>query len=446
MGLGKTIQIISLLTHEKINNKELNTLLIVPTSVLGNWQKEIRKFAPNLKSTIHHGSDEKEFIKIAKEHDVTITSFTLIRKDHKILKEYNWDRIIIDEAQNIKNPKSSQCKAILSLKSNSRIALTGTPIENRIMDLWSIMNFLNPSYLGTQAEFRKNYELPIQKDNDRIKSTVLKRLVEPFILRREKTDKSIISDLPDKIEQKIFCNLTKEQASLYEATVKEVTENLENSELGDQQGIMLSTLMKLKQICNHPTQFLQDNSEFSADRSHKLTRLLDMVDEVLENNESLLIFSQFKEVGAELVKLFKDKLQINPYFIHGGVSSKKREAMIEEFQNPETEPSVFILSLKAGGVGITLTKANHVFHFDRWWNPAVENQATDRAYRIGQKKKVMVHKFVTIGTLEERIDEMIEQKKKLSDNILGTSESWLTNLNTDSFKKLIKLSKTAILE
>ncbi|MBT4922211.1 MAG: DEAD/DEAH box helicase [Rickettsiales bacterium] len=450
MGLGKTIQIISLLAHDKVSKKEITTLLIVPTSVLGNWQKEIKKFAPNLKSFIHHGNDrikvKKEFIKTVKEHNVVITSFALIRKDHKILKECKWYRIVVDEAQNIKNPQSLQYKSILSLSADHKIALTGTPIENRILDLWSIMNFLNPTYLGSQAEFRKNYELPIQKDNDRKQSIILKKLVEPFILRREKTDKAIINDLPDKIEQKIFCNLTKEQASLYEATVKSVSETLEKSEAHQQQGLMLSTLLKLKQICNHPAQFLQDNSEFSIDRSHKLTRLLAMVEEVIENKESMLIFSQFKEVGHQLSKLIAEKMQINSYFIHGGVSAKKREEMIETFQSPETPPSIFILSLKAGGVGITLTKANHVFHFDRWWNPAVENQATDRAYRIGQKNKVMVHKFVTIGTLEEKIDIMIEKKQKLSDNILGSSESWLTNLDTSSFKKLIALSKTAILE
>lgn len=451
MGLGKSVQVITQLVLEKESiGNVLPTLLIAPTSVVGNWQKEVEKFAPHLRVIVHHGSNrlklEAEFKLAIAQHDIVITSFNLARQDEKLLQSVKWQRVVIDEAQNIKNPKTAQTKAVLKLSSNHRLALTGTPVENRLLDLWSIFNFLNPGYLGKEAQFRKSFEIPIQKDNDRVKSNTLKKLVEPLILRRVKTDKSIINDLPDKVEQKLYCNLTKEQASLYEAIVKDVIEQVESAEGIQRQGLILSTLMKLKQICNHPAQFLQDGSEFSTPRSHKLSRLSEMVEEAILEGESILIFSQFKEIGDALEKYLKHTFKYNTYYIHGGTSRTKREQFITEFQNPETEPSIFILSLKAGGVGITLTKANHVFHFDRWWNPAVEDQATDRAFRIGQNKNVFVHKFIAIGTLEERIDQMIEDKKKLSSMIVGNDESWLTQLDNEAFKQLISLSKTAILE
>ena len=450
MGLGKTIQVIALLIKEKESQESvLPTLLIAPTSVVGNWRKEIEKFAPHLKTMSHHGSirhqEESEFIKACQEVDVVITSFNLVRKDLKLLKSQEWQRVVVDEAQNIKNPKAAQTKAILSLEAQYRLALTGTPVENRLLDLWSIFNFLNPGYLGKEAQFRKTFEIPIQKQNNPRQSTVLKKLVEPFILRRLKTDKQIIKDLPDKVENKQYCNLTKEQASLYEVVVKDVAESLDETEGIQRKGLILSTLLRLKQISNHPRQFLQDNSEFTSERSSKLERLQEMVQEVIAEEESLLIFTQFTEIGESLAHYLKQTFYYNTYYLHGGTSQPKREKMIEEFQNPDTEPSIFILSLKAGGVGITLTKANHVFHFDRWWNPAVENQATDRAFRIGQQKNVFVHKFVTLGTLEERIDEMIENKKKLAEAIVGSDESWLTELDNESFKKLIALNKQTIL-
>ncbi|NJN37552.1 MAG: DEAD/DEAH box helicase [Acaryochloridaceae cyanobacterium CSU_3_4] len=456
MGLGKTVQVIARLAQEReeaaagTEEPIPPTLLIAPTSVVGNWRKEIEKFAPHLQSIVHHGNERAktvpEFQEMADQNDVVITSFTLVRKDSKLFDAVPWHRIVLDEAQNIKNPKAAQTKAILKLSATHRLALTGTPVENRLLDLWSIFNFLNPGYLGKEAQFRKNFELPIQKDNDPRPSATLKKLVEPFILRRVKTDKSIIKDLPDKVEQKLYCNLTKEQASLYEAVVKEISENLDEMEGIQRKGQILATLLKLKQICNHPRQFLQDESDFTPERSHKLSRLTEMVTEVMEEGESLLVFTQFTELGDALEKYLRQTHHYNTYYVHGGTNRNKRERMITEFQDPETEPSVFILSLKAGGVGITLTKANHVFHFDRWWNPAVEDQATDRAFRIGQEKNVFVHKFVAIGTLEERIDEMIEDKKKLAGAIVGADESWLTELDNESFKKLITLNKNAILE
>ncbi len=451
MGLGKSVQVIARLLQEKETHPEHNftTLLIAPTSVVGNWQKEIAKFAPDLQTIVHHGGDRlqktAEFKAACLACDVLITSFTLARKDEKLFNSIKWQRIVLDEAQNIKNPKAAQTKAILKLSAKHRMALTGTPVENRLLDLWSIFNFLNPGYLGKQAQFRKSFEIPIQKDNSKVQSTTLKKLVEPLILRRVKTDKSIISDLPDKVEQKLYTNLTKEQASLYEVVVKDVEKKLQDAEGIERKGLILSTLMKLKQICNHPAQFLQDNSEFTTERSHKLSRLSEMLEEAISEGESLLIFSQFTEICEGIEKYIRQNLYCNTYYLHGGTNRKRRERMISEFQNPEVEPSVFILSLKAGGVGITLTKANHVFHFDRWWNPAVENQATDRAFRIGQKKNVFVHKFVSIGTLEEKIDQMIEDKKKLSSAVVGSDESWLTELDNNAFKQLIALNKSAVL-
>ena len=448
MGLGKTIQIIALLLLDA--KSDTQTLLIAPTSVLSNWQKEIERFAPKLRVLIHHGSKrhsgEKTFKAAVAKYDIVITSFTLARKDAKLFNSLKWQRLVLDEAQNIKNPKAAQTKAILKLNSEHRHALTGTPVENRLLDLWSIFNFLNPGYLGKPAQFNKSFEMPIQKDNDRVRSTVLKRLVEPFILRRVKTDKNIIKDLPDKVEHKQYCNLTKEQASLYEAVVKDVETQLEDAEGIQRKGLILSTLMKLKQICNHPRQFLQDGSIFSPERSHKLERLTEMLEEVVAEQESALIFTQFTEIGENLDKHLKHNLNYNSYYLHGGTTRKKREQMITEFQESDTPPSVFVLSLKAGGVGITLTKANHVFHFDRWWNPAVEDQATDRAFRIGQHKNVFVHKFVSLGTLEERIDEMIEDKKKIARSIVGSDESWLTELDNNSFKELIALNREAVME
>ncbi len=451
MGLGKTIQVIARLLLEKEEGGPAGpTLLIAPTSVIGNWRKEIERFAPRLTTHLHHGEvrspDATAFRNACAGADVVITSYTLVRKDTQLFSATPWRRIVLDEAQNIKNPLAAQTKAILTLNAEHRLALTGTPVENRLLDLWSIFNFLNSGYLGKQAQFRKQYELPIQRDNDVVRSKRLRQLVEPFILRRVKTDPSIIKDLPDKVENRQFCNLSREQSSLYEAVVRDVERQLEDSEGIQRQGLMLSTLMKLKQICNHPAQFLQDGSPFSAERSHKLERLLDMLSEVAAEGESALVFTQFTEIGEQLQRQLKTSLPCQVYYLHGGTARSRREQMIARFQDPESPPAVFILSLKAGGVGITLTRANHVFHFDRWWNPAVEDQATDRAFRIGQTRNVFVHKFVTLGTLEERIDRMIEDKKEMAGAIIGSDESWLAKLDNDAFRQLIALNRQALVD
>ena len=451
MGLGKTIQVLARLAQERAGAAGIApTLLVAPTSVIGNWKKEIERFAPSLRAFIHHGimrlQDAERFRHTCLDHDVVITSYALARKDEKLLSSVHWRRVVLDEAQNIKNPLSAQTKAVLKLSAEHRLALTGTPVENRLLDLWSIFNFLNPGYLGKQSQFRQRYELPVQRDSDPQRAETLKRLIEPFVLRRVKTDPDIIRDLPDKVENRQFCNLCQEQASLYEAVVREVEQRLGGSEGIDRQGLILSTLMRLKQICNHPAQFLHDGSPFTVERSPKLERLGAMLGEVIGEGESALVFTQFAEIGGLLEKHLRETLDCPVFYLHGGVPAARRERMIAEFQDPDTGPGVFVLSLRAGGVGITLTKANHVFHFDRWWNPAVEDQATDRAFRIGQKKNVFVHKFVTLGTLEERIDRLIEEKKQVASLIVGNDESWLARLDNETFKALISLNRMAVLE
>lgn len=444
MGLGKTIQIIALLLN---NPQDKASLLVAPTSLLGNWAREIEKFAPSLKVVVHHGHQRKgaDISNLAKENNLVITSYGMLRRDKAIFQSHHWARVILDEAQNIKNPAATQTKIIFSLKSDSKIALSGTPVENRLLDLWSIFNFLNPGLLGNQKAFRNQFELPIQRESDQNTAKILKKIVEPFILRRLKSDKNIIKDLPEKVEQKVYCQLTREQASLYQSIVDNVADNAAKLEdPSSKSSLILSVLLRLKQVCNHPSQALGDGSEFSIERSFKLRRFMEMIEETMNNGESVLVFSQYKEICDSLNTLIKTRYAYATYQIDGSTPRTKREALVSQFQDPESPPAIFILSLKAGGVGLTLTKANHVFHFDRWWNPAVENQATDRAYRIGQEKTVFAYKFITLGTIEERIDQMLENKQKFSDSVVGSDESWLSNLDAQSFMELIKLSQAAL--
>ncbi len=448
MGLGKTIQFITLLLHERYTKKTLNgpTLLICPMSIVGNWHRELQRFAPSLSVMIHHGAERltgPAFEEEVRKHDVVITTYALALRDKEHLSHIDWEYLVIDEAQNIKNEAAKQTQAIKSISAVHKIALTGTPVENRLSELWSIMEFLNPGYLGSGTDFRKQFAIPIERYHDALKSESLKHLIQPFVLRRLKTDKTIIQDLPDKMEMKVYCNLTQEQASLYEAVVKEMMEKIEESEGIERRGLILATLMKLKQVCNHPAQFIGDGSSLSG-RSGKLARLEEMLEEVLAEGDKALIFTQFAEMGTLLRKYLQESLGEEVLFLHGGTPKKERDAMVQRFQEDRHGPSIFMLSLKAGGVGLNLTGANYVFHFDRWWNPAVENQATDRAFRIGQQKNVQVYKYVSVGTLEERIDQMIEDKKALAENIVGSGENWLTEMSTSQLKELFALSREAV--
>lgn len=443
-----TIQLITLLLHERHTKKTVNgpSLIVCPMSIVGNWHRELHRFAPSLSVMIHHGAERLTgpvFEEEVSQHDVVITTYALALRDKEHLSHIDWQYLVLDEAQNIKNEAAKQTQAIKSIQAVHKIALTGTPVENRLSELWSIMEFLNPGYLGSGTDFRKQFAIPIERYHDAPKAESLKHLIQPFVLRRVKTDKTIIKDLPEKMEMKVYCNLTQEQASLYEAVVQEMMEKIENSEGIERRGLILATLMKLKQVSNHPTQFIGDGSSL-AGRSGKLARLEEMLEEALAEGDKALIFTQFAEMGKLLCKYLQESLGQEVLFLHGGTPKKMRDAMVQRFQEERHGPKIFILSLKAGGVGLNLTGANHVFHFDRWWNPAVENQATDRAFRIGQLKNVQVHKFISVGTLEERIDQMIEDKKALAENIVGSGENWLTEMSTSQLKELFALSREAV--
>jgi len=447
MGLGKTAQTLALLRSQWKAGGNRPALVICPTSVVGNWHREAQRFCPDLPVMVHHGLTRTrgdDFRKEAEKHGLVLSSYALLHRDFELLQNVPWSGIVLDEAQNIKNPETKQSKAARGLEADWRIALSGTPVENHVGDLWSILEFLNPGFLGSQAEFKRNFYFPIQANHDADAAERLKKITRPFILRRLKTDRTIIADLPDKIEAKMYCNLTPEQASLYQAVVKEMTEQIEEAEGIQRRGMVLATLTKLKQICNHPAQFLGDNSQI-AGRSGKLARLTEMLEEALSAGDRALIFTQFTEMGEIIRKHLQERFGREVMFLHGGVSKKERDRMVERFQEEgQGALPFFLLSLKAGGVGLNLTAASHVFHFDRWWNPAVENQATDRAFRIGQKKNVQVHKFLCAGTLEEKIDALIESKREVAANVVGTGEGWLTELSTAELKDLFALRQEAI--
>jgi SNF2 family DNA or RNA helicase len=451
MGLGKTVQLIAFLLHLKAEKRWSGSMLLIcPTSVLGNWERELKRFSPTLKTLMHHGAGRlqgKPFAQAAAQHDVILTSYPLVHRDEKALTAIDWQSIILDEAQNIKNPEARQSQAIRKLPAKSRIALTGTPLENRLTELWSILDFLNPGYLGSRPFFQKRFAVPIEKYGDTASLQTLRSLAQPFILRRTKTDRTIIQDLPDKQEMTVFCSLTPEQAALYEKTVQDSLAAVESAEGIQRHGVILATLTKLKQICNHPAHFLKEAAlTDTPQRSGKLKRLEEMLEEALAEGDRALIFTQFAEMGKLLQGYLQKVLSRETLLLYGGVSKPKREAMIDRFQNDPQGPRLFILSLKAGGVGLNLTRANHVFHFDRWWNPAVENQATDRVFRIGQTRNVQVHKFVCSGTLEERIHDMIESKKALADQVVGAGENWLSELGTDQLRQLLLLDRNTVIE
>ncbi|MBK1987373.1 DEAD/DEAH box helicase [Sphaerospermopsis aphanizomenoides BCCUSP55] len=449
MGLGKSVQFIVFLLHlQEQDALENPTLLVCPTSVLGNWEREVKKFAPNLKVLEYHGDKRpkgKTFTETANKHNLVITSYSLVQRDIKLLQTVNWQIIVLDEAQNIKNADAKQSQAVRKLETSFRIALTGTPVENRLQELWSILDFLNPGYLGNKQFFQRRFAMPIEKYGDTASLTQLRSLVQPFILRRLKTDKSIIQDLPEKQEMTVFCGLTAAQGQLYQKLVDESLVEIESAEGLQRRGLILALLVKLKQICNHPAQYLKESS-LEKQHSAKLQRLEEMLEEVLAEENRALIFTQFAEWGKLLKPYLEKQLGREIFFLYGSTSKKQREEMIDRFQNDPQGPPIMILSLKAGGVGLNLTRANHVFHFDRWWNPAVENQATDRVFRIGQTKNVQVHKFVCTGTLEEKINDMIESKKQLAEQVVGAGEEWLTELDTDQLRNLLLLDRNAIID
>ena len=436
MGLGKTAQLIATLLADPVPGP---TLVLCPVSVLGNWARELERFTPHLKVLIHHGATRvgsAEGSALA-DADVVLSTYSLVSRDLAMLQSIAWVRLVLDEAQQIKNPGTAQTKAVAALRAPRRIALTGTPVENRLSELWSIMHVLNPGLLGTQSSFRTTFAAPIEKHSDEEATAILRRITTPFVLRRLKSDRSIITDLPDKIEMVQRCPLTSEQATLYQAVVDELLEASEQTDGIARQGLVLAGLSKLKQVCNHPAHFLGDGSALPG-RSGKLDRVEELLDEIISAQNKVLCFTQYAEWGHRLVPYLTRRYGMEPLWLHGGVSRRKRDDMVQRFAEPDGPP-IFLLSLKAGGTGLNLTAASHVIHLDRWWNPAVEDQATDRAYRIGQQHTVLVHKLVSTGTIEERIDDMITSKRALAGRVVGTGEQWLTQLSTDDLRQAIEL-------
>ena len=444
MGLGKTVQVISLLLDLKRepSKEKAASLLVVPASLIANWKSELGKFAPSLSYAVVHPSEvnakgsELGAADVGANDLIVTTYGMLVRTDW--MKRYRWRLAILDEAQAIKNSGTKQTRAVKELTAGARIAMTGTPVENRLSDLWSLFDFLNPGLLGTAKQF-SSFVKKLQ-DDPAPSFEPLRNLVRPYILRRLKTDKRVISDLPDKTEVKAFCSLSKHQAALYQKAVDELAEQLEATDGIQRRGVVLAQLMRLKQICNHPAQVTGTN-DYRGDRSGKFQRLAEIAEEVASRQEKMLVFTQFREISEPLAGFLATLFGRPGLVLHGGTSVPKRKEYVERFQR-EDGPPFFVLSLKAGGTGLNLTSASHVVHFDRWWNPAIENQATDRAFRIGQKKNVLVHKFICRGTVEERIDEMIMRKTQVADEAIGgkdSAEVLLTEMDDASLLQFVKL-------
>ena len=414
-------------------------LVVVPTGLLSNWEVETQKFAPTLRTHIFHGTNRK----MDADFDVMLTTYGIVRSEAANLKKHKWQTLIIDEAQNIKNSATAQSKAIKSIGADHFIAMSGTPVENRLSELWSILDFSNRGILGNAKDFHEKFGSPIEIFNDVAAAEKLKKVTAPFLMRRLKSDKSIISDLPDKIEMDCFATLTKVQASLYEKTLEEAMNQIDGIDSSDKkglfvrQGLVLQMILALKQICNHPTQFLKNNI-LDASLSGKLDLLFDKLDSIVDSNEKVLLFTQFKEMGTLLQHFITQRYKESPLFYHGGCSVEQRKEMVNSFQMNHAD-KIFILSLKAAGTGLNLTAANHVIHYDLWWNPAVEAQATDRAYRIGQKSNIMVHRFISKNTFEERINDMIQSKKNLAELTVNTGENWIGNMSNKEIKQLFEL-------
>ena len=435
MGLGKTIQVISLILKLKEENKlKSPALVICPTTLMGNWMKEFQMFAPNLKVGKYHGLDRKLDLKL----DVILTTYAIMRIDIEEMKKHTWGMIVVDEAQNIKNPDTAQTMSIKILKSDIKIAMTGTPVENRLTELWSIFDFINTGYLGSLKEFQKSYAIPIERFKEKSRAAKLKMSVSPFVLRRLKTDKSVISDLPDRVVINDYCYLTKAQTMLYEKTLNDMMSKISGVSGVNRRGNIFKLITSLKQICNHPYQFLKAG-EMTKEMSGKMEKCVDLVGSILDNNEKTLIFTQYKEMGDILTQILSDEFNETPLFFHGSLTVGQREKLIEDFQTKD-DNHVMVLSLKAGGTGLNLTKATNVIHYDLWWNPAVEDQATDRTYRIGQEKNVMVHRLITLGTFEEKIDEMLKSKKELADLAVYEGEKIITELSDQEIYDIFSLT------
>ncbi|MGC4847662.1 SNF2-related protein [Micromonospora sp. DT15] len=445
MGLGKTVQLLALLAGDPPEAGP--TLLVCPMSLVGNWQREAARFTPELRVHVHHGAERArgaEFTAAAHGADLVLTTYSVAARDAADLAGIDWHRVVVDEAQAIKNASTRQAEAVRALPARQRVAVTGTPVENRLADLWSIMQFANPGLLGPAATFRKRFAEPIERHGDAEAAERLRRITGPFVLRRLKTDSSIISDLPEKLEMEVLCNLTAEQAALYRVVVDDMLARIETSDGIERRGLVLATMTRLKQVCNHPAQLLRDGSALEG-RSGKLARLTEILEEVLAAGEKALLFTQYAEFGAMLRGHLSARFGREVLFLHGGLGKAERDALVQRFQSAEGPP-LFVLSLKAGGTGLTLTAANHVVHVDRWWNPAVEDQATDRAFRIGQHRRVQVRKFVCAGTVEEKVAAMIADKRSLAERVVGTGEQWITELSTGQLRDLFALEAGAVVE
>ncbi|MGA9524032.1 MAG: DEAD/DEAH box helicase [Myxococcaceae bacterium] len=447
MGLGKTVQFLAYLLRRAVEapRDRRPTLLVAPTSVVGNWEREAERFAPSLAVTQHYGAERlrsvKDFPK--KPGSLVVTTYGLLRRDAELLAGVDWSAVVLDEAQNIKNAASATARAARMLRASHRFALTGTPVENRLAELWSILEFANPGLLGPLDTFRREFAVPIERYGNDEAAERLRRIVSPFLLRRLKSDPAIIQDLPAKNEMKVICTLTREQATLYKAVVDEEMRRIEEADGIERRGRVLALLMFLKQICNHPAQYLSESGPLSK-RSGKLARVTEMLEEAVAAGDKALVFTQFREMGDRLVAHLEVSLGCEVVFLHGGTPKKARDELVRRFQEDPRGPRVFVLSVKAGGTGLNLTAASHVFHYDRWWNPAVEDQATDRAYRIGQKRAVQVHKLVCAGTVEEKVDRLLEQKRDLASKVVGTGEQWITEMDNSELRDLFALSKDAV--
>lgn len=435
MGLGKTIQVISLILKLKEENRiKGQSLVVCPTTLLGNWVKELHGFAPSLNVSVYHGPDRK----LDEKADIIITTFAVLRIDIEEIKKKSWGLLVIDEAQNIKNPDTSQTLAVKSLKAEFKIAMTGTPVENRLTELWSIFDFINKGYLGSLREFQKRYAVPIEKFKQTNRAEKLKLSISPFVLRRLKTDKSVISDLPEKVVLDEYCYLSKTQAALYESTLNSIMGQIAEAQGINRRGMIFKLITALKQICNHPFQY-KKSGEMTKDVSGKCDKFISVLDGILQNKEKSVVFTQYKEMGKILVPIVQNELSTTPLFFHGSLNTAQRETMLKQFQEDD-ESRIMILSLKAGGTGLNLTNATNVIHYDLWWNPAVEDQATDRTYRIGQKNNVMVHRLITLGTFEEKIDEMIKKKKELVNMAVFEGEKTITDLTDEEIYNIFTLS------